>query len=236
MGHACARRCLPKAARRLNSKNIECEACGLVRAGREQAMAAMSFSADPVGGAMLHGQCTPEAQQARLRNAPQMPPAAAHQVSPVMSAAAPPAVALPLSSPPGWTPHVACTPDRLAAQLQKQSAVQSQERAPSVGGSQQQPEQAMPQAGPLPNSQAAIKSYSPADTVKQKIPAVAACSIGSEAQMQAMQGAWNSHLAVANADKPQQQQQEAPETEDEEDASQDSQHEPELSSGETSVR
>ena len=54
-----------------------------MRAGREQAMAAMSCAAD-TAGAMLHGQCAPEAE---LRDAPQMPPSAAHQVSPVASTA-----------------------------------------------------------------------------------------------------------------------------------------------------
>ena len=186
---------------------------------------------------MLHGQCTPEA---RLGNAPQMPPAAAHQVSPVMSAVSPPAVAFSLSSPPGWTPPVACTPERPTAELQNQSAVQSHERAPSVGTSLQQPQQAMPHAGSLPNNQTAIKSYSPADTVERKIPAVTACNISPDVQLQAMQGAWNSHMAMAEADKQgadkPKQQQKAPETEDEEEASQDSQQEPEFSSGETSVR
>ncbi len=215
--YTCACRCLPKAARRLNSKNIECEACGLVRAGREQAMAAMSCAADPAG-AMLHGQCVPEAEQ---RNAPQMPPSAAHQVSPVVSTAPPPAVAPSGVSPSEQSPLVAGTSGSPAAEPQNHSAVQADEGVP-----------------PSSRSQAAIKAYSPASIVKQKIPAVTASIISPDVHMKAMQGAWNSQMPVAGKDKPEQQQQAATatEAEAEEEAPQSSQQEPELSSRDTSVR
>ena len=184
-----------------------------MRAGREQAMAAMSCAAD-TAGAMLHGQCAPEAE---LRDAPQMPPSAAHQVSPVASTA-PPAVAPPVTGPSERTSLVAGSSGMPAAEPQNQSAVQMNEGAP-----------------PSSRSQAAIKSYSPANIVKKKIPAVTACDISSDVHMQAMQGAWNSQLAVADEDKPKQQQ-EAKADKAEDKSSQSSQQEPELSSRETSAR
>lgn len=71
--------------------------------------------------------------------------------------------------------------------------------------------------------------------MKKKIPAVTACDISSDVHMQAMQGAWNSQLAVADEDKPKQQQ-EAKADKAEDKSSQSSQQEPELSSRETSAR
>lgn len=224
-------RCLPKAARRLNSKNIECEACGLVRAGREQAMAAMSCAAD-TGGAMLHGQCMPEAD---LHAAPQMPLTVAHQVSPVMSSAALPVVAPSVTGPHGSTSSAAYASWRPAAEPGDQSVDQSNHGVPSAGGTQQQPEHAVPCGGSLSRSQPAIKSYSPAALVKQKIPAVTACNISSDMHMQAMQGACSSRVAVAAVGKPTQQQGVA-DSKAEKEAAQGHEYHAELSSRETSVR
>ena len=224
-------RCLPKAARRLNSKNIECEACGLVRAGREQAMAAMICRAD-TAGAMLHGQCMPEAH---LRDAPQMPLTVAPQVSPVMSTAPPPAVAPSVTSPQGSIPSGAYASRRPAAEPGNQCVEHSTHGVPRAGGFKQQPEQAVPCGGPLSRSQPAIKSYSPAALEKQKIPAVTACNVSSDVHVQAMQGARTGHLAVACVEEPTQQQG-LPDGKARKKAVQSSEQNAELSSRETSVR
>lgn len=203
-----------------------------MRAGRAQAMASMSFPAD-TAAAMLHVPAAVAAAAAAAPSvflpAPQMPLSAAHQVSPVASVTPTPAVGRTPEGPRGWAPLVATTPGRPAFKAGgPQSQLGQQANGGSAQGSQQQPQTA---------SHAVIKSYSPADALTHKVPAVAACSVSPDEHMQAMEGVWNNPVVV-NGDDP------APAQHAEADADADSEYEElsspdslqELSSRETSPR
>lgn len=190
------RRCLPKAARKLSSKNIECEACGLVRAGRAQAMASLSFPAD-TAGAMLHAQ-SPFA--AELALAPQMPLPAAHTVSPGDNIVPIPAVGPPVA--PRWRPLVACMPG-IPAVSPAQNPPQAHDYSVSMPGSGAG---GPGQQTPLPQPVQAIKSYSPADALAQPSrPAVAACSLAAYTQAWAGSGG---ELMLASAEEPEEEPEE----------------------------
>ncbi len=161
---------------------------------------------------------------------PQMPLSAAHQVSPVMGTTPPPAVQPSPMGPRGWTPLVAYTPGVPGTEPHAESLLLSDDDS---ADSQQEED-------PLPPSQPAFKSYSPADTARQKVPAVAAAAVTYEEQIQAMKSAWNNHAADANeADAPDEQQENADDEngDDEpgEEQSEDDDME-DMSSRETSVR
>jgi len=198
-----------------------------VRAGRDQAMA-MVFPAD-TSEDMLDAQSLP-VPQTSPPGPPQMPLSAAHQVSPVISMTPPPAVQPSPLGPRGWTPLVAYTPGVPGTEPHAESLLLSDDDS---AHSQQEED-------PLSPSHPAFKSYSPADTARQKVPAVAAAAVTYEEQIQAMESAWNNHAADANeADAPDEQQQNADDenadVEPEEEQSEDDDME-DMSSRETSVR
>ncbi len=192
----CKCRCLPKAARRLNIKNIECEACGLVRAGRAQAMASLSFPAD-TAAAMLHVPATVPTAGAVVPSAstpaPQIPLSAAHQISPAVGVTPTLAVGHMPEGRRGGAPLVATLSGRPASYAGgPQSQLGEQADGSSAQGSQQEPQTP---------SLSAIKSYSPADILTRKLPAVAACGDGPDVHIQAIKGAWKMSVVV-NGDDP----------------------------------
>ena len=166
-----------------------------MRAGRAQAMASMSFPAD-TAAAMLHVPAAVAAAAVAAPSlslpAPQMPLSAAHQVSPLASMTPTPVVGHTLEGPRGWVPLVATTPGRPAFTA---GGPQSQSGQKADGGSAQGSQQR-----PQTPSHSVIKSYSPADTLTRKVPAVAACGVSPDAHMQAMEGVWNNPVVLNEDD------------------------------------
>ena len=190
-------RCVPKAARRLTSKSIECEACGLVRAGRAQAMSPMFCSPD-AAAAMLHAPAPHAAAAAAAAAAVPRQPlsvatplSAAHKVSLGTPVSPLPAVNNSHLGLQGSTPPLAYAPTlsaALPAPLQQATAQVLVRSDASPCNGELPPKQGVPSVSPSAHP-SAIQSYSPADAVTQNLPAVATQATDSSAAQQAACGA-----------------------------------------------